>query len=80
MSNKLVILQNGILINFETNDSDINFILLERRFLHHFQVENKSYSCFIIIITVRVFVSKQLCKNAKFAKGAWQKLLKCKDI
>ena len=53
-----------------SNDSDNNFILLQRRFLcflHHFQVEDKvlKYSRFILIITVRVFVSKQLRKHAK---------------
>jgi hypothetical protein len=45
MSNKLVILQNGILINFETNDSDINFILLQRRF---------NVSCIIFKLRIRV--------------------------
>ncbi len=54
-------------IYFETNDSDNNFILLQRRFDASciiFKLRIK-YSRFILIITVRVFVSKQLRKHAK---------------
>ncbi len=56
-----------IVINFETNDSDNNFILLQRRFDASciiFKLRIK-YSRFSLIIMVRVFVSKQLRKHAK---------------
>ena len=52
---------------FETNDSDNNFILLQQRFDASCIIFNLriKYSRFILIITVRMFVSKQLRKHAK---------------